>query len=382
MDVQNSHSYLNTKPHYQILNGLRGVAALMVIWYHIFEGFATSPIDQKFNHGYLAVDFFFILSGFVIGYAYDDRWDKMTNMEFVKRRLIRLHPMILIGAVFGLITFLVQGSVKWDGTHVEFSHALLAFVMTLFLIPSMPKSMGEVRGNGEIFPLDGPLWSLFFEYIANIFYFIFLRKFTNKMLGTFVVMMGVFLASFSIFNYSGYGHLGVGWTFADNNFFGGLLRVLFSYSAGLYISRKLPSHKIKGVFWICSIILIALFSVPYIGDGTIPWQNGIFDAAIVILVFPVFVYLGSSSYPLNNKMKRLMKTLGDISYPLYVVHYPFMYLFYSWLWKHEYTFVQTWQWALLLFFGNILLAYVVLKIYEEPVRKYLTRRFLMKSAAK
>ena len=121
------------------------------------------------------------------------------------------------------------------------------------------------------------------------------------MLGTFVVMMGVFLASFSIFNYSGYGHLGVGWTFADNNFFGGLLRVLFSYSAGLYISRKLPSHKIKGVFWICGIILIALFSVPYIGDGTIPWQNGIFDAAIVILVFPVLVYLDSSSYPLIIK---------------------------------------------------------------------------------
>ena len=64
-------AFADTKPHYDLLDGLRGVAALMVIFYHVFEAFATSPIDQQFNHGYLAVDFFFILSGFVIGYAYN-----------------------------------------------------------------------------------------------------------------------------------------------------------------------------------------------------------------------------------------------------------------------------------------------------------------------
>ncbi len=202
------------------------------------------------------------------------------------------------------------------------------------------------------------------------------------MLGTFVALMGFFLGIFAIFNYSGYGHLGVGWTFADNNFLGGLLRVTFSYSAGLYISRNLPPHNMKGVFWICSIILIAIFSVPYIGDGTLSYQNGIFDAAVVILVFPILVYLGSSSFSLNNKMEGIMKILGDISYPLYVVHYPFMYLFYSWLRKNNYTFAETWPVALLLFFGNILLAYIVLKVYEEPVRKYLTRRLIKKSTAK
>ena len=88
------------------VNGLRGVAALMVILYHIFEGFATSPTDQRFNHGYLAVDFFFVLSGFVIGYAYDDRWKAgFKTKGFFKRRLIRLHPMIVLGFVLGFITF-------------------------------------------------------------------------------------------------------------------------------------------------------------------------------------------------------------------------------------------------------------------------------------
>lgn len=85
----------------------------MVIFYHVFEAFATSPIDQRFNHGYLAVDFFFILSGFVIGYAYDDRWKTMTTKDFIKRRLIRLHPMVVLGAVLGVIAFCIQGCEKW-----------------------------------------------------------------------------------------------------------------------------------------------------------------------------------------------------------------------------------------------------------------------------
>lgn len=84
-------AFADTKPHYDLLDGLRGVAALTVVCFHLFEAFATSHLDQRINHGYLAVDFFFILSGFVIGYAYDDRWGK-TIRDFLKRRLIRLHP--------------------------------------------------------------------------------------------------------------------------------------------------------------------------------------------------------------------------------------------------------------------------------------------------
>ena len=117
-----SAAFTDSKPHYDLLDGLRGVAALLVVWYHVFEGyaFAGGTTIDSINHGYLAVDFFFILSGFVIGYAYDDRWSKtLTMKDFFKRRLIRLHPMVIMGAVLGLITFLIQGSVKWDGTHVS-----------------------------------------------------------------------------------------------------------------------------------------------------------------------------------------------------------------------------------------------------------------------
>ena len=77
--------YLKSKPRFEVLDGLRGVAAIIVVIFHLFEVFSESPIDQIINHGYLAVDFFYVLSGFVIGYAYDDRWKKMSYWDFYKR---------------------------------------------------------------------------------------------------------------------------------------------------------------------------------------------------------------------------------------------------------------------------------------------------------
>ena len=238
MQKISSSAFADSKPHYVLLDGLRGVAALLVIWYHVFEGFATSPIDQKFNHGYLAVDFFFILSGFVIGYAYDDRWKTtMTQKEFFKRRLIRLHPMVVMGAVLGAITFCIQGCEQWDGTRVSISMVMVAMLLNLFLIPAVPGTGPEVRGNGEMYPLNGPSWSLFFEYIGNILYALFIRRLSTKALTILVVIAGIGLASFSIFNLSGNYHLGVGWSMIDYNLIGGFLRMLFAFSIGLLMSR-------------------------------------------------------------------------------------------------------------------------------------------------
>jgi len=105
---KSSAAFTDTKNHYEILDGLRGVAAIIVVAFHLMEAHATSNLTQVINHGYLAVDFFFVLSGFVIGYAYDDRWGKMTLKGFFKRRLIRLQPMIVIGMIVGAIGFYFQ----------------------------------------------------------------------------------------------------------------------------------------------------------------------------------------------------------------------------------------------------------------------------------
>src|SRR5215471_15605742 len=100
-----------SKPHYLILDGLRGVAAVVVVIFHIFEAHSMGDAQhQIINHGYLAVDFFFLLSGYVIGYAYDDRWNKMSIGDFIKRRLIRLQPMVILGSIIGAGCFYFQAS--------------------------------------------------------------------------------------------------------------------------------------------------------------------------------------------------------------------------------------------------------------------------------
>lgn len=369
-------AFADTKPHYDLLDGLRGVAALMVIFYHVFEAFATSPIDQRFNHGYLAVDFFFILSGFVIGYAYDDRWKTMTTKDFIKRRLIRLHPMVVLGAVLGVIAFCIQGCEKWDGTQVSISMVMLALLINLFLIPAVPGSGPEIRGNGEMYPLNGPSWSLFFEYIGNIMYALFIRRMSTKALTALVVLAGIGLASFAIFNFSGAGHLGVGWTMEEYNLIGGFLRVLFSFSIGLLMSRVFKPIPVKGAFWICSLAIVVLLSMPYVGNGEALWMNGIYDSVCAILIFPMLVYLGASGKTTDKHSARICKFLGDISYPLYMVHYPLIYLYFGWVKKENLTFAEAWPEAVALVVGSIVLAYISLKLYDEPVRRYLTKRFL------
>ncbi len=379
MQKKTSAAFIDSKPHYELLDGLRGVASLLVIWYHVFEGFATSPLDQRFNHGYLAVDFFFILSGFVIGYAYDDRWKKtMTVGNFFKRRLIRLHPMVVIGCVLGAISYCLQGCVTWDHTPQPLSMIMLAMLLGLFMLPVFPGAGADVRGNGEMFPLNGPCWSLFFEYIGNILYALALRRLSTRTLSIIVGVMGMGLAIFSVGNGSGYGHMGVGWTMADNNLTGGLLRLGFSLSCGLLLSRMFRPVRVRGAFWICSIILLILFAIPHVGGKAALWQNGLYDAACILFVFPALVWLAASGKTTDRASSGICKFLGDISYPVYIIHYPFMYYFYAWVWDNGLTFSDTWPVQLLLFFGNIALAYFFLKMYDEPVRRWLSRKFLGK----
>lgn len=378
-------TYSDSKPHYDLLDGLRGVAALMVMWFHIFEGYATSPFDQKFNHGYLAVDFFFILSGFVIGYAYDDRWkncnNQLTLKEFAVRRLVRLHPMIIMGAIIGGTTFIVGGSLQWDGTHIALSATMLAVLCTMFLIPTVPGTTTEIRGNGEMYPVNGPMWSLFFEYIGNILYALFIRRVPTKALAILTSILGVLLGCFAIGNFSGSGSIGVGWSMIDYNLPGGLLRMMFSYSAGMLLARLFAENrkiKLRGAFWICAAAIVAVVSMPHIGGESAPWMNGIYDTLCVAALFPLIVWIAASGTTTNGFSAKMCRWLGDISYPLYVVQYPFMYLFYAWLWKDGIAWEDSWYVALGVYLWNIVVAYACLRFYDAPLRRYLARKWIRK----
>ena len=367
-------AFADTKPHYNILDGLRGIAALMVVCFHLFEAFATSHLDQRINHGYLAVDFFFILSGFVVGYAYDDRWKKMTVAEFLKRRFIRLHPMVVMGAVIGAVMFYFQGCSVWDVSTVSISMLLVATLLNALLIPAAPGS--EIRGLGEMYPLNGPSWSLFFEYIGNILYAFFIRKLPTRALSVLVLLAGCGLAAFAV--WGPLGDICVGFAMDGVNMTGGSLRLLFAFSAGLLLSRVFKPIHIKGAFWICSLAVVALLSVPRIGGSEHLWMNGLYDTVCAVVFFPLLVYLGASGKTTDKITTRVCKFLGDISYPLYMVHYPFIYLYYAWVKNENLTFEQSLPGAAALVVGSVILAYLCLKLYDEPVRRFLTKRLLPK----
>ena len=180
---------------------------------------------------------------------------------------------------------------------------------------------------------------------------------------------------YAVTNDSGYGCIGVGWTLDSVNFTGGLLRMLFPFTVGLLLSRRFRPRPVRGAFWICSAVLVSLLFVPYFAADTPLLWNGVFEMFCIACVFPVLVWIGASGDTTDPVSTRICRFLGDLSYPLYIVHYPFMYLFYAWLIRTEqFSFGETWQTALCVYGWNILVAWACLKLYDEPVRKWLSKR--------
>lgn len=378
MEAGEASGFKDSKPHYAILDGLRGVAALLVLIYHVMEGFAFvgETSIKGMNHGYLAVDFFFILSGFVIGYAYDDRLGRSMSVgDFFKRRFIRLHPMVVVGAVAGAVCFMLQGSVTWDGHHISAGAVMLSLLCALLFIPAFPGSSYEVRGNGEAFPLNGPAWSLFFEYIGNIAYALVLHRLPTSVLRIVVALLGFGVLLFTTM--SGEQSFGVGWSMGDYGFWKGMLRMMFPFGMGLLLSRCFVKREIKGAFPICSVVLLLLFIVPELESGGMLSLNGLYESACIILVFPVLVWIGACGSLRGKWTEKVCRFVGDISFPLYITHYPVMYLFYAWLKEEGITrFADCRLVATGVVVLNIALAYTYLKLYDIPVRKWLAGRFI------
>src|SRR5665648_50290 len=368
----------DSKSHYDILDGLRGVAAVMVVAFHLLEAFTGGDhLKQIINHGYLAVDFFFVLSGFVIGYAYDDRWGKMTLKSFFKRRLIRLHPMIVMGMIIGAIGFYYSASpILFPGiSTVPVWKMLLVMVIGFTLIP-VPLSL-DIRGWQEMHPLDGPAWSLFFEYIANILYALIVRKFSNKLLAVFVFIAGCALIHLAVTSPNG--DIIGGWSVDSTQLRIGFTRLLYPFFAGLLLSRISKPGRIKYAFFWSSLLVVLVFSITRIGGSEHLWMNGLYDSFSIIFIFPLIVYLGASGVVEGKFASTLCKFFGDISYPIYIIHYPLIYIFTAWVVDNNVPMGKAWPNALLVLFLSITIAYASLKLYDVPVRRWLGKRFMTKT---
>lgn len=368
-----NNNRLAEKPHYPILDGLRGVAAIIVVTFHLTEPLGTGHLDILVNHGYLAVDFFFLLSGFVIGYAYDDRWHKMTTGTFFKRRIERLQPMVVLGMTLGAIGFYFTDSPIWPLIHTIPLWKMLLVLLIGYTILPVPLSL-DIRGWQEMHPLNSVGWSLFFEYIANILYATGIRKLSKTALGVLVLIAAIALAHLAITSPNG--DVSGGWTLNAEQVRVGITRTMYPFFAGLLLSRIAKPARIKHAFLWCSLLIALVLYMPRIGGAEHLWMNGVYESVCIIIIFPLIVYLGASGVVHTQTERRICKFLGDISYPLYLVHYPLVYFYVAWISNHKgITIAQAWPYALLILAGSIVLAYASLKWYDEPVRKWLRKKW-------
>lgn len=367
--------YLASKPHYEILDGLRGVAAVMVIAFHLLEAHSGgSHLNQIINHGYLAVDFFFMLSGFVIGYAYDDRWDRMSVWTFFKRRLIRLQPMVVMGSIVGALLFYFQESSVFPNISDTTVGTMLLVMFLGFTLLPLPLKW-DIRGWMEMHPLNGPAWSLYYEYIGNILYALFIRKFNKLALGILVVLSACLTLYYCLTAPSG--DIVGGWALNFEQQYVGMVRLMYPFFGGLLLSRLdwLPRIE-KRAFWWCSMLIVIVLSIPRIGGEEHFWMNGLYEALCIILVFPVIVSMGAGGKVTGKRSVAFCKFLGDISYPVYITHYPIVYVYTAWVANNNISLAEGMPYIIMAFVAAILLAYACLKLYDEPVRKSLTVRFL------
>lgn len=381
-----NYTYLESKPRYEILDGLRGVAALLVIAYHLCEVYMTNYTDAMVNHGYLGVDFFFALSGFVIGYAYDDRWNRMSTWGFFKRRLVRLHPMVIFGVLVGAICFYFQGCPDFflvDSTPVW--KLLVVMLINMCMLPLLPSM--DIRGTYEVSALDGPTWTLMYEYLANIIYAFILRRLPNLILAILIVLSaGLTLDvafGFNVFGlldaYQTPGAVIGGWALSSEGVYIGFTRLAYPFLVGLFLSRMKWTLNVNKAFLLCSLALIALFNVPFLGGSNLIYES-IFNTVVILLVIPLIVSIAAGSTVKGKVASKVCKFCGDISFPIYIVHYPMVFVQHAWVQNHPGAPLSV---HITVAIGTFLMAlfvsYSALKLYDEPVREWLKNNWLKKS---
>ena len=312
------------------------------------------PSQNFIGHGFLAVDFFFCLSGFVIGYAYDDRIGKMGLPNFFISRIIRLHPLVIAGSVLGLLAFLFDPF----GGHPELystGKVILAFLCSLFLIPF--PTIADRAFN--LFSFNAPAWSLFWEYVANIVYALVLYRIARS----YLLLLTILSALAICFVAYQSGNLLGGWS--GPTFWDGCARVSYSFLAGLLIYRSNWIVQNKLGFMGMAALLLLAFLMP------ISRWNWLSEPLVVLLYFPLLIALGAGTTP-SPRVKALSIFAGKISYPLYMTHYAALWMFGNYYTSHKPDGMHL---TLIIVAGVVLLtgaAYLVMVIYDIPVRRYLS----------
>jgi peptidoglycan/LPS O-acetylase OafA/YrhL len=313
---------------------MRGIAAIAVIGYHTSDNYIRIP------NAYQAVDFFFVLSGFVIAHAYEQRLrGGMTVRRFMLHRLIRFLPLYLLALAIGFIVT----------PHNDLPHPALALCLALNMLFLPVLRPGLSPDHAQIFPFVVPAWSLFFELVANAVYALIAPRLGGRVLAAILVVAAAAMVTVWL----GVGALVGGAEIAD--FWIGFVRVSWSFFAGVMIFR-LPRAPVSLAGW----VLLACLAVMLYVHWELAWA---------LLGFPLLIYFGAQA---KDWLASGCSKLGAASYGAYVLHLPLMIATASWS--------RSPVRAMVVGLGVVALAGILNEAYDIPMRHFLERE-LGKSAA-
>lgn len=354
------------KSHYHVLDGLRGTAAFSVLAFHFLEFLSATPQQNPMPHTHLAVDFFFALSGFVLGHAYDGRG--MAPGQFFTRRLVRLHPMVVAAMVVGLLGYLLDpfaGNAQRVGSALSPAMLVLTFSMSLLLLPTptLPNYFGETHS------MNGPSWTLAQEYLANVLFALFAPR-LGRRLHVFLCIASALLL---LWTAKQFGNLCYGWGWGHA--WVAPVRLACPFLLGLLVYRMNLRIALPYPFIVLSALLLAVFSLPTFGAA-----NWLYEAACVIVVLPLVLMAGAGSLQPEGTMGAVTRLVGELSYPVYIVHYPFIYLWGHWMWNTHPSKALLAAGTVALYLAVALFAFALSRWYDRPVRAWLTRVLLERQA--
>lgn len=336
---------------FEVLDGLRGAAAFVVLIFHLVlqKSLTTLPYAS------LAVDFFYVLSGFVVAFAYEKRLQTeiMTVPGFLFIRLKRLYPLIFLGTLAGIILAIFAAFTKKT---ISLKEILEAGTFSLLVLPSF-----AIRRWPTAYPFNMASWSLTFEAFVNIVYGLIARHLSNLRLVALIILSALALI-WLIYQNNGIsgGNNQSGWAF-------GLIRVMYPFFIGILLYRFRPKVRLNSA---ASIVIMLVLC----GMLLARWPNYTFTSAFyVFILFPAIVFIGAALHA-SVQISRFCKFSGTLSYPIYILQAPVLRIGEEALKHFHLSGAHLIAFDLIEGGSVILVAWLGLKFFDEPVQKMLKRQ--------
>lgn len=346
------------KDRLEALDLLRGLAALAVLIRHY-------PWPDRevllLPRSYLAVDLFFVLSGFVIAYTYQQRLESgMPVGRYLLARLIRLYPLYLFATLLAAAHVAIQ--LVRHGPIEDFGRWGSTLATAVLFLPTPPAEWSLMPT--ALYPLNYAAWSLLFELVVNVLYGVLALRLTGRLLAALIaagaILVGVTIAQFGSLDF------GAGW----ESGLWGVGRALLSFFVGVAVFRWRERIRLPAVpAWLVGLALIAALLPP---PGDRPW---LYDLVCVGVLFPLLVWAAADASG-GRRSRAVARQLGFVSYPIYVLQMALIPIL-AVLMSRAFGIKPTDSIAggLLLQLAFVVgISWLVGRWFDEPVRTWLKRR--------